>query len=162
MHRFLRFANLSSLLDNCNRLCNFRYEYLMAPSKCLFWFISIDLAKWIISTLKWTFPVASVSSISLVFYFRFLDSAFSRLWFFLFWTFGFWTLFIWCLFGWWIWTRPRPRSRAWSWLGRTWWRRNSTLIRWTFWVSFWSFVILNDFSWHGLKINIILYIYFQM
>ena len=116
--------------------------------------------KWVKFALKWTFPVASVSSISLVFYFRFLDMAFSRLWFFLFWTFGFWTLFIWCLFGRWIWTRPRPR--AWSWRGRIWWRRNSTLIRWTFWVSFWSFVILNNFLWHGLKINIILYIYFQM
>ena len=45
MHRFLRFANLSSLWDNCNRLCNFRYGCPMALSVCLFWFISIDLDK---------------------------------------------------------------------------------------------------------------------
>ena len=103
--------------------------------------------------ILWTFPITGITSIRLIaaFISRLFDSTFPRLRFFLFRTFGFWTFLRWSFFGRRMRSRPRPRSRSWFSRGRIRWRWNSALIGWSFWVSFWCFMILNDFFWHGLK-----------
>ena len=122
------------------------------PSQCAYFgSISIEAPQGSYFPMSWTIPVTRIPSISLVIDFWFFDSAFSRFWFFLFWTFRFWRFFGWRFFRGRMWSWPRAWSWSWFLRGRVGCGRYHTLIGQSFWISLWSFVILNDFLWHGLK-----------